>query len=237
MSTLSLFSKFYCSLEDVLSLLRPMFLQRSLPGNAADPSTSVLTTSLLAGCRPVGLGVGLPSGAHDQIFVSCVTFSGFLDVGRPLWREEGSIIFSYNCYWVLPEQSLSGPSPSELTTIFYCLLWDFPILEGQIPVFISPRNRAAKSSPQGTGFPFRRLYYSQGHGGGILTRTRGFLLLHHMANARTAERTPFAAFYSRPLPNNCYCLESHYFPSGLHTTIRNSITEHAGSGGNAFDLY
>jgi hypothetical protein len=28
----------------------------------------------------------------------------------------------YNCFWVLPEQSLLCPSPAELTTIFYCLI-------------------------------------------------------------------------------------------------------------------
>jgi hypothetical protein len=28
--------------------------------------------------RPVCLGVGLPSGAHDQIFVFCLTDAGFL---------------------------------------------------------------------------------------------------------------------------------------------------------------
>jgi hypothetical protein len=26
----------------------------------------------------------------------------------------------------LPEQLLSGPSPAELVTIFYCLIWDSP---------------------------------------------------------------------------------------------------------------
>jgi hypothetical protein len=73
---------------------------------------------------------------------------GFLDVWRPLWREDGSVIYLYNCFWSLPEQSLLGRSPAELTTIFYHLIWDSPNLEGQVPVFISPRNRVAQLYPQ-----------------------------------------------------------------------------------------
>jgi hypothetical protein len=73
-----------------------------------------------------------PIWAHHQIF--------FLshDVERPLWREDGSVIYSYNYFWNLPAQSLSGPSPAELLTVFYCLIWDFLHLEGQ-----GPRNRVA----------------------------------------------------------------------------------------------
>jgi hypothetical protein len=49
---------------------------------------------------------------------------------------------------------------------------DSPNLEGQVPVFISPRNRAAQSYPRALG----SLYDSQGYGGGIrnrLTRSSG----------------------------------------------------------------
>jgi hypothetical protein len=34
---------------------------------------------------------------------------------------------------------------------------NFPNLEGQVPAFISPRNRVAQLFPPGTGFPFHRL--------------------------------------------------------------------------------
>jgi hypothetical protein len=30
----------------------------------------------------------------------------------------------YNCFWALPEQSLLGRSPAELTALFCCLNWD-----------------------------------------------------------------------------------------------------------------
>jgi hypothetical protein len=41
-------------------------------------------------------------------------------------------------------QSLNGPSRTEPATILYCLIWDSPNLEGQVPIFISPRNRVAQ---------------------------------------------------------------------------------------------
>jgi hypothetical protein len=55
---------------------------------------------------PVYLGVGFPSGTHDQILF-CIDNCMFLDVWWPLWWEDGSVIYLYNCFWALPEQSLS----------------------------------------------------------------------------------------------------------------------------------
>jgi hypothetical protein len=49
----------------------------------------------------------------------------------PLHDE--SVIYSYNFL------SLSGPSPAELMATSYFLIWDSCNLEGQVPVFISPR--------------------------------------------------------------------------------------------------
>jgi hypothetical protein len=42
--------------------------------------------------------------------------------------------------------------------------------EGQVPVFISPRNRVAQLYPQALGSLFVASYYSQGYGEGIRTR-------------------------------------------------------------------
>jgi hypothetical protein len=54
-------------------------------------------------------------------------------------------------------------------TIFYCLRFETPPnLEGQVPVFISPRNMARLYS-QALGSLFVASYDSQGYGGGIRT--------------------------------------------------------------------
>jgi hypothetical protein len=48
----------------------------------------------------------------------------FVDVGRPIWREDGSVV--YCCCWSLPAQLLSGPSPVGLMIIFYCPRFETP---------------------------------------------------------------------------------------------------------------
>jgi hypothetical protein len=47
---------------------------------------------------------------------------------------------------------------------------DSPNLEGQVPVFISPRNMVSQLYPQALGSLFLPSYDSQGYGGGIWTR-------------------------------------------------------------------
>jgi hypothetical protein len=49
---------------------------------------------------------------------------GFVDVRRPLWREDGSVV--YNCWWASIAQSFSGNNPVGLLTIFYCLRFEAP---------------------------------------------------------------------------------------------------------------
>jgi hypothetical protein len=67
----------------------------------------------------------------------------FVDVGRPLWREIGSVVFNFST--ASPAQPFTGLSPTGLGNILYCLYFrDSPNLEGQVPVFISPRNRVAQ---------------------------------------------------------------------------------------------
>jgi hypothetical protein len=67
-----------------------------------------------------------------------------------------------NCVWALPEQSLLSRSPAELTAIFYCLIGNSPNLEGQVPVFISPRNRVAQLYPRALGSLSAASYDSRG---------------------------------------------------------------------------
>jgi hypothetical protein len=83
-----------------------------------------------------------PSGPHDQIFITVWQLRSFFTWGRPLWREDGSVFCI--CYWALPAQSFSGPSPLVLATIFYRL---------KIETYF-----------------FVASYDSQGHGGGIRPR-------------------------------------------------------------------
>jgi hypothetical protein len=120
--------------------------------------------------RLVCLGVRRPSGTFNQFFFLfeipfrhlhvCYFVASSLTRGRVC-------NLLYNCFWALPEQSLLGRSPAELTTIFYCFIWDSPNLEGQVPVFISPRNRVAQLYPWALGSLYVASYDSQGSGGGL----------------------------------------------------------------------
>jgi hypothetical protein len=86
----------------------------------------------------------------DQFFVLLVIFFRQLHVCCfvvPSLTRGRVCNLLYNCVWALPEQSRLGRSVAELTAIFYCLNWDSPNLEGQVPVFISPRNRVSQIYP------------------------------------------------------------------------------------------
>jgi hypothetical protein len=91
--------------------------------------------------QSVSLGVEPHLGLMTRYLLLFDSY-GPVFVGRPLSREDGSVFFI--CYWSSPAQSFSGPSPLDLTTIFYCLSFE-PAL-------------------------FVASYDSQGHGGGIRPR-------------------------------------------------------------------
>jgi hypothetical protein len=81
-----------------------------------------------------------------------------IDVGRPLWREVGSVLFSF-CR-ASPAQSFSDLSPTGLMSRVYCrYFWNSPNQEGQVLVFISPRSRVAQLYLQELGLSNQFTYY------------------------------------------------------------------------------
>jgi hypothetical protein len=90
--------------------------------------------------RPVCLGIKHPSGLKTR-FLFLSDSCGFVDVGRPLWWEDGSVV--YTCCWSSPAKSFSGPSPVGLMTTFYCLRFETP------PTW---RTRSLYLYPPGTGW-------------------------------------------------------------------------------------
>jgi hypothetical protein len=134
-----------------------------------------LKLKLIYDRQSVGQSV-LVSGTHLEPVTNFSFFSFFFTQLRACYFVAPSLTrgwvcnLLYNCFCALPEQSFLGQSPAELTAIFYCLIWDSPNLKGQVPVFISPRNRVAQLHPRAPGSLFVASFDSQGYTGGILTR-------------------------------------------------------------------
>jgi hypothetical protein len=91
------------------------------------------------------------SGTCDQILLPVGTLlsesCSLVSMGAPSltrWR-----VCSLQC-------NQSMVRVAEPVTILYCLIWDFPNLEDQVHVFISPGTGWPSYTP-GTGFPLRRL--------------------------------------------------------------------------------
>jgi hypothetical protein len=89
----------------------------------------------------------------------------------------------------MPEQSLLGRRPSDLAGIFYYLSWDSPNLEGQVPVFISPRNRVPQLYPWALGSLYVASYDSQDYDGGILTPSTRVSLRYRVSQEAEVEVT------------------------------------------------
>jgi hypothetical protein len=89
---------------------------------------------------------------------------GFLDMRRPIWREDGSVV--YNCCWTSPAPSFSVPSSAGLTTKFYCLRFETPQPGRPGPCIYIPEEQI----PQALGSLFVAAYDSQDYGGCIRTR-------------------------------------------------------------------
>jgi hypothetical protein len=112
---------------------RARFLYLYPPGTVAVAVNLRLTVS-----RPVCPGVRRPSGTCDQFsFLHEISFRQLrvCNFVVPSLTRGWVCKLLYNCFWALPDQSLLRWSPTELTALFYCLIWDSANLEGQVPVF------------------------------------------------------------------------------------------------------
>jgi hypothetical protein len=125
----------------------------------------------------------------------------------------------------LPDQTLSGPSPTELATIFYCLIWDSPNLEGKVPILISLRNRIAQLYPQALCSLFVASYGPQGFGEGILTRLHTGLMATRYIQPRHGPQRILWLSVSR---RSILTLSFHLLPSNIKIDLREI--------GNVFNL-
>jgi hypothetical protein len=73
--------------------------------------------------RPIYLGAKPHLGPETR-FLLLSDSCGFVDVGRPLWRQDGSVVC--NCCWPSSTQSFFCPSPAGLMTTFYYLRFETP---------------------------------------------------------------------------------------------------------------
>jgi hypothetical protein len=92
--------------------------------STAEPSSTLLIWAELyvtTDGQPASLSWNKPLiwGLWPDLYYVCDSY-GLVLVGRPLWRQDGSVF--YICCWPLPAQSFFGPSPLGLATIFYWVL-------------------------------------------------------------------------------------------------------------------
>jgi hypothetical protein len=117
--------------------------------------------------RPVCRGVKHLSRSHDLISITVrqlqVCWCGALSLTRG--RDCRSQLLLALARAVILGSESSGTHDQ----ILLSQIRDSPNLEGQVPVFISPRNRVAKLYPQALGSLFVSPYDSQGYGGVIRT--------------------------------------------------------------------
>jgi hypothetical protein len=85
-------------------------LKSQLSYSRRSDGQSVLVSRTISETRPIFLSLSLEISSDNWRFVI---------LGRPLWREDGSVIYSF-C-WATPAQHFSGPCPAGLITTFYCL--------------------------------------------------------------------------------------------------------------------
>jgi hypothetical protein len=143
--------------------------------------------------RAVSLGATPPPGAQTRFLLLSKSF-GFVHVGRPLWREDGSVV--YNCCWSSPVQSFSGPRPAGLMTIFYCPRFETPQPGGRghriyIPQkqgdLVMPPGAVSFSSPHMTSRAAVEVLESASTRESLKT----VFLLNNMFSVRTSQETHY----------------------------------------------
>jgi hypothetical protein len=98
-------------------------LQLYLPPSPNEVVVEVILRPTVS--QKVRLGVRQAAGTRDQFFFLLEIFCGQLRVCyfvAPSLTRGRVCNLLYNCFLALPEQSLLGRSPAELTAIFYCLI-------------------------------------------------------------------------------------------------------------------
>jgi hypothetical protein len=117
--------------------------------------------------RAICLGVKHPSGAHDQIVITVrqlrVCWCGALSLTTERFCRLQLLLVFASAVILRSESRDSWP-------YFTSRIRDSPNLEGQIPVFISPRNRVVQFYPAALSSLFIASYDSQVYDGGIRTR-------------------------------------------------------------------
>jgi hypothetical protein len=123
--------------------------------------------------------------------------------------------------------------------IVVCQIRDFPKLEGQVPVFISPRNKGIQLYPRHWGSLFVASYDTQGYGGGIRPLLHKGSASNHspvlaagpryIDSTRTAQKTFLPTVIqllrvTQPLPSNDYFSGSIILVS-KYATILSPFTE------------
>jgi hypothetical protein len=113
-------------------------------------------------------------------------------------------------------------------------IWDSPNLEGQVPVFISPRNRVAGYTPRHWVSLFVASYDSQGHGGGIRTLLHMGLTCINESIDSIEFMNELRVITSRELNRGNRLQGFHYFSSWLcclgnlheplHSKMNNSVS-------------
>jgi hypothetical protein len=106
--------------------------------------------------RPVCLGVGLPFGAHDQIFFFCLTIEGFLMWAPSLTRVWVCKLFVQLLLGLARAVTLRSKSRKT----HHHILLRLPQLGGPGSRIYIPQEQGGPVIPLGTGFPFVASYYS-----------------------------------------------------------------------------